>query len=212
MTQQIPEHPLYRLPGGALGAHAYLAALPRKAPASVEDRIKALELEHAAGDFLSRYAYFFDSKNLGALMELYDDDCVLVNTNGTYAGRAAIHGLQKEDIIKTEISFHRFANILVREDPADGTAWVAAYMYNLAIRDQEPYGTVGTILASLSGEVVAPRATSVRITIDSRHSVTPKFVPPGTAGPYAAAATSSYDLTGQPPRFPDGNLAAGKGM
>jgi hypothetical protein len=210
MTQRIPEHPLYRLPGGALGAHAYLASLPRKAPASPEDRIKALELERAAADFLSRYAYFFDSKDLDGLMALYGEECILVNTNGTYVGTAAIRGLQEEDTPKTEVSFHRFANILVREDPADGTAWVAAYMYNLAIRDEEPYGTVGTILASLHGEPPELRATSIRITIDSRHTVTPKLVPRGTSGPHAASEASSFDLIGQLPRFPASRVPAGE--
>lgn len=211
MTQQFSEHPLYRLPGGALGAHAYLASLPRTAPASLEERIQTLERERAATDFLTRYAYFFDSKNLNGLMGLYDDDCVLVNTNGTYAGAAAIRGLQEEDIPKTEISFHRFANVLVRDD-ADGTTWVAAYMYNLAIREEEPYGTVGTILASLRGQAADLRATSIRITIDSRHTLTPKFVPRGTPGPHAASQATSFELTGQPPRFPASLAPTAAGM
>jgi len=212
MTQQIPEHPLFRLPGGALGAHAYLASLPSPTASGLEERIRALELERAASGFLSRYACLFDSKDLDGLMALYSDDCVLVNTSGTYVGTPAIRGLQEADMPKTEISFHRFANILVREDPAaTDMTWVAAYMYNLAIRGEEPYGTVGTILAALRGDVPDLRATAVRITIDSRHTLEPKLVPRGDAGPYAASQTSSYELTGQPPRFPASRAALGDG-
>jgi ketosteroid isomerase-like protein len=175
-----------------------------KTEQSAEERLAYLELERDAREFLAKYSYYFDGKNLEGLMTLYTPDCVLVNTAGTYAGIEAIRRMQEGDMPKTTVSFHHFNNIIVVVDDINTrTAYVTAYMYNLAIRDDEPYGTVGTVVFCLKdGGDGTLKASAVRIAIDSRHSFTPKFVPPGEAGPNAASVETSYDLVGQRPRFP----------
>jgi len=195
---------LGRFPVEVLGAHVFAARAAPPALDSSERRLERLELELEARTFITRYSYFFDGKDLEGLMTLYAPDCVLVNTAGTYVGIDAIRRMQEGDIGRTAISFHHFNNpLVVVEDVKTRTAYVTAFMYNLAVRDDEHYGTVGTVVFGLKGQPDGSlKATAIRIAIDSRHTFQPKFVPAGDPGPHAASSTSSYDLVGRRPRFP----------
>jgi hypothetical protein len=195
---------LARFPVSVLGAHIAAARADRRAEFSIQERLERLEIESEARAFIAKYSYFFDGKDLEGLMTLYGDDCVLVNTAGTYVGKDSIRHMQEGDIGRTTISFHHFDNpIVVVEDIKKRSAYVTAYMYNLAVRDDEHYGTVGTVVFCLEADVNGVmKATAIRIAIDSRHTLTPKFVPVGDPGPHAASRQSSYDLVGRLPRSP----------
>lgn len=198
------EELLVRFPVEVLGAHVAAAKARPVSAGSPEERLARLELENDAKAFITKYSYFFDGKDFEGLMTLYAADCVLVNTAGTYVGIDAIRRMQEGDIGRTQISFHHFNNpMVVIEDLTSRTAYVTAFMYNLAVRDDEHYGTVGTVVFCLKGQVDGSlKATAIRIAIDSRHTFTPKFVPVGDPGPHAASKRSSYDLVGRLPRFP----------
>jgi ketosteroid isomerase-like protein len=204
MNKNKSESLLERFPVAVLGAHVAAARAAKPASGSAEERLAQLELEAEARAFITKYSYFFDGKDLEALMTLYASDCVLVNTAGTYVGIDAIRRMQEGDIGRTAISFHHFNNpLVVIEDLKSRTAYVTAFMYNLAVRDDEHYGTVGTVVFCLKGQADGSlKASAIRIAIDSRHTLQPKFVPIGEPGPHAASGRSSYDLVGRKPRFP----------
>jgi ketosteroid isomerase-like protein len=195
---------LGRFPVEVLGAHVFAARAAAPATGSSEERLARLELEADARAFITKYSYFFDGKDLENLMTLYAPDCVLVNTAGTYIGADAIRRMQEGDITRTTISFHHFNNpLVVIENVKTRTAYVTAFMYNLAVRDDEHYGTVGTVVFCVKGRADGYlEASAVRIAIDSRHTFQPKFVPAGDPGPHAASPHTAYDLVGSRPRFP----------
>jgi len=195
---------LDRFPATVLGAHVAAGLTARPTTRSDGERLARIELELEARAFLSKYAYFFDAKDLEGLMTLYADDCELVNTAGTYTGARSIRDMQAADMPKTEISFHHFSNVVVAIDSLENReVYVTAYMYNVAIREEEPYGTIGTVVFCLRGVSDGGlKATAIRIAIDSRHSFNPKFVPSADPGPYASSSINAYDLVGRKPRFP----------
>ncbi len=201
MSQSQPKT-LNDLPRSVLGGHVVIAQHVRPSSAgTLEERIRLLELDRDARQFVASYAIYYDAKDLAALMALYADDAVLVNSSGTYAGAKTIEAIHSEDFPLTEISFHHLNNVSVGVPNEDGSLWVAAYMYNLAVRDGEHYGTVATIIFRLREVDGRLCAAECRIAIDSRHTLTPKLMVL-QSNPLATEASTSAELVGSIPRYP----------
>jgi ketosteroid isomerase-like protein len=202
MTSAAPRT-LGDLPISVVGGHAEIATLAARGSvaASLEARIQALELEQKARLLVASYAYFYDAKDLDALMALYADDATLVNSSGTYIGKATVEAIHREDLPLTEISFHHLNNVVAAIDQGAGTAWASAYMYNLAIRDGAAYGTVATIVFALRHTNDGYRIVACRIAIDSRHNLDPRKMVL-TANKLASVPKTSAELVGVTPRFP----------
>jgi ketosteroid isomerase-like protein len=202
MTSAVPRK-LGDLPISVVGGHAEIAKLAARASAgaTLESRLEALELDRQAHLLVASYAYFYDAKDLAALMALYADDATLVNSSGTYIGKQTIEAIHREDLPLTEISFHHLNNVVAAIDQGAGTAWASAYMYNLAIRDGAAYGTVATIVFALRHAGDAYRIVECRIAIDSRHNFDPRQMVL-TANKLATVPRTSAELVGVTPRYP----------
>jgi ketosteroid isomerase-like protein len=137
---------LYELPRTLLGLHAWIAKNPPVSDGTLEDRIAILEVEAAARRVLLRYAYCYDAGDVEGLMEIYSEDCVVVNPRGTFVGRDAIRLNYGQAIDEREVAFHHLSNVAVAASPDRAEAWVSAYMYNLAIRDGNAGGTVASCI------------------------------------------------------------------
>ena len=202
MTDPAPRT-LGDLPISVVGGHAEIAKLAAQGPVggSLERRIQALELDQKARVLVASYAYFYDAKDLEDLVALYADDATLVNSSGTYVGKQTIEAIHRADLPLTEISFHHLNNVVAAVDQSADSAWASGYMYNLAIRDGEAYGTVATIVFALRNTDDGYRIVECRIAIDSRHNLDPRKMVL-VANKLATAPRTSAELVGVTPRFP----------
>jgi len=188
-------HSIVDMPRSIFGAHVGL--LPDRAQlrsSSVEERLSRLELLVAGQDILSRYAYLYDAKELDALLALYAEDATLINSSGTYAGLLAIRAAHEADLPRTNYSFHHFTTISVTGAGPD--MCVSAYLYNMAAREDQPYGTVASVIFRLVLVHDVWKIVEARIALTARHALAPIGFKPAGAPPYATGDRTSSELIG----------------
>jgi ketosteroid isomerase-like protein len=171
---------LFELPRTLLGFHVWIAKNPPRSRGDVEDRLHVLEIDAAARRVLYRYAYCYDAGDIDGLMDIYTDDCVLVNRRGTFVGRDAIRSTYDLQIAERHVAFHHLANIDVRPAARRDEAWATAYIHNLAVRDGNAGGTMASAVFHLRREPDAWRVCEIRIAISNQHG----FVPPAPRLPH----------------------------
>jgi ketosteroid isomerase-like protein len=181
---------LYDLPRTLFGSHIAFAR-QRTRTKSLEDRLAVLELESAARNLLNQYAYCYDGGDLDRLMDIYADDCVVVNKHGTFAGVAAIRANYERAINDCDISFHGLSNVEVSPSEDRASAWVVGYLYNLAVRKNEPTGTMASFVFHIARQAAGGwKVTESRIVISNQHSFAPRVTPSGISPPPTNPSTA----------------------
>lgn len=171
---------LYELPRTLLGFHvAIVRGNHRRLDArkSIEERLARLEVEAAARHLLNHYAYCYDAGDLDGMMDVYSDDCLLINRLGTFKGAEAIRANYERAISERTVSFHHIADIEVYPSEDASEAWVTAYIHNLAVRRGDPGGTMATCVFHMRhGEDGGWKFSESRIAISDQHSFLPRQV------------------------------------
>jgi hypothetical protein len=176
---------LFELPRTLLGLHVSAAKQPRTDTPSLEDRVAVLELEAEARRVLCQYAYCYDAGDLDGLMDIYTDDCVVVNRQGTWAGREAIRENYARAISQRHRSFHHLADIAIWPSPSRTEAWVTGYIHNLMVRESGPGGAMASFVFHLRRDGSELKVCECRIVVSNQHS----YGPPG-ARPHSSAPVS----------------------
>ena len=188
-------HSIFDMPRTIFGAHvSLLQDRARRRSSTVEERLSRLELLVAGQEILSRYAYLYDAKELQALVALYAKNATLINSSGTYAGLAAIRAAHEADLPRTNYSFHHFTNVGVVGDASD--MCVSAYLYNLAAREGQPYGTVASVIFRLVSDHDMWKIVEARIALTARHALAPIDFKAAGAPPHATGDQTSSELIG----------------
>ena len=106
--------------------------------------VALLEAEQDVRDLLTRYAYAWDSRDIGGCVGLFAEDAVLITTRGTYEGRDAIRD-NYEGMAngrgrgQGEGSVHRPVNVLVRGESGTGKDLVARAIHARGPRRGQPF-------------------------------------------------------------------------
>src|ERR1700722_10836097 len=180
---------IYNLPRTLFGSHIALARRQTRTR-SLEDRLAVLELESAARNLLNQYAYCYDGGDLDCLMDIYADDCIIVNRHGTFAGVAAIQANYERAINDCEVSFHRVSNVEVSPSDDRTSAWITGYLYNLAIRKGEPTGTMASFVFHIGlQESGGWKVTESRIVVSNQHGFAPRMSSSGVSPPTNPSTT-----------------------
>jgi hypothetical protein len=128
------------------------------------------------------------------LLALYTDDSTLINSSGTYAGKAAIRAAHEADLPRTRYSFHHFTNMSVSGDESSVT--VTAYLLNLAERDGQAYATIASVILALVAADGVWKIRESRVALTARHPLTSiEFAPPEPP-PWATDVRTSSELIG----------------
>jgi ketosteroid isomerase-like protein len=174
--------------------------LSREPRPHIDDVRLSLLLAHelAIRDALSRYIYYYDSKDVSGAVSMYAADAVLVNPRGTYVGHDAIRANYQYLVSLTKMVMHYAMNHLVRLEADLTTAWMTAYIHSVGLTSEGQYTcTVGTYLDHLrlvDGDwLIIER----RITANFRHGL---VNPPRVTSPPPPPPTrieTSIDLVGR---------------
>jgi hypothetical protein len=147
MTTFSDKSHVVRLEGGGLDEVRQIVALPVwPADATHAERMELLLDESALRDFLVRWAYAFDARDVDGLMEFFTDDCTLVNSRGRFEGRAEIRNNYEMYYQRWGRLVHWWTNVTVRFPDRVDEAYLAAYHYgmNVSSDGNRKVGDVGT--------------------------------------------------------------------
>jgi ketosteroid isomerase-like protein len=172
-----------------------LAARPRCVDQTPEGRALVLHEEAEVIDLFRRYHFHYDAGNVDAVMELFTDDCVVVNPRGTYIGPAAIRSNYEFLTGRRFFIQHFGTNHLVRFEEGMQEAWLGAFYYSIVIYGTgKAFAVGGTYLDRLRKESDGQwRIFEQRITGNYRTPVPPAELRKGNP-PTPTSTRSSEDL------------------
>jgi ketosteroid isomerase-like protein len=179
---------LYEIPRSLLSLHVALVRRPRPKSQDLETRVARLEAVVDIQRILHQYAYSYDAGDIEAMMEIYSDDCLLVNGSGTYAGAEAIRSNYLEAISARETAFHHLADVEIATSEDVAEAWATGYLHNLAVRDGNAGGTMASCVFHLRRFEDAWRVIECRIVVSNQHGYAPPH--PRTPTPSLARPSS----------------------
>jgi ketosteroid isomerase-like protein len=179
---------LYEIPRSLLALHVQLVRRPRPRRGDLEARVARLEAVQEIQRLLHQYAYSFDAGDIEAMMEIYSDDCLLINGSGTYAGAAAIRTNYQQAIAARETAFHHLADVEIATSDDIDEAWATGYLHNLAVRDGNAGGTMASFLFHLRRFDEEWKVVECRIVVSNQHGYAPPYA--RTPGPDLARPTS----------------------
>lgn len=167
---------------------------------SIERRLRRLEDERAIRDVLNQYTYCYDASDLDGVMGAFHTDCILVNPRGTYVGADLIRRNYGHLISTRKFSFHHISNDVVRIAEDGREAGFTSY-FNcvIAFRSGALAGSSGTYVCRLAQEEGLWKITEMRITLNTRQSLTPA----------QSAVIAPSDSPDAPPAPPPPTIADG---
>lgn len=169
--------------------------LGRNRSPQLEERLARLEDEQAVRDVHIAYVNAYDSGDLDAVMELFAENALLINSRGSFAGKPLIRQSYEWVNARRVISFHNVTSVLVRFDPDDGAAWLTAYYQ---VPSKRPSGEIhfnfGTYALRLIRQGVNWRIAQMRITGDLHTSLQPVPTSSVGGGPPPTFEQNSRDL------------------
>lgn len=161
---------LYQLPRQLLGTHVWNVRDRRPSRAELAERIARLEIESWGRQLANQYAYCYDAGDLEGMMEIYSDDCVLVNRHGTFIGVDAIRDNYRQAIGGRTTSFHHVNNVQVRPSSDGSEAWVTAYIHCLTVKEGQPGGSVATCVFRIRRYGDVWRISDARMAVSGQHT------------------------------------------
>jgi ketosteroid isomerase-like protein len=164
---------LYDLPRSLLSLHVALSRRRRPQPGDLESRVARLEAVNDIMRLLHQYAYSYDAGDIDAMMEIYDDECVLVNGAGTFAGTEAIRTNYLQAIAARETAFHHLADVEIATSDDVTEGWATGYLHNLAVRDGNAGGTMATCVFHVRRNGEIWRVLECRIAVSNQHGYGP---------------------------------------
>lgn len=171
-----------------------LAKRPRSTGATPEQQLALLHEEAEVVDLFRRYHYLYDAGDIDGVMELFTDDCVVVNPRGTYVGAAAVRDNYEYLTRRRRFVIHVGTNTLVRFEQGMREAWLGAFYYATTILpDDTVYAVGGTYADRLRKDDGSWKVFEQRITFNYRADLQrsdPAMPPP----PTATSARTSGDL------------------
>jgi ketosteroid isomerase-like protein len=179
---------LYEIPRSLLSMHVALVRRPRPQAKDLETRVARLEAVNDIQRILHQYAYSYDAGDIEAMMEIYSDDCVLINGSGTYAGAEAIRANYVDAISARETAFHHLADVEIATSEDVREAWATGYLHNLAVRDGNAGGTMASCVFHLRRLDEDWKVIECRIAVSNQHGYLPPH--PRTPTPTLARPTS----------------------
>lgn len=187
---------LYDLPRTLLGAHVQFVqqARHRDRGRSLDERVARIEAEQDVRALVNQYAYCYDEGDIDGLMDIYSDDCRLVNNKGTFVGTAAIRANYQDNISGRAFGYHHVTDVQVVLDDAATTAWASGFLYNVAVRKGIATGTMANCLFHVTVRDGRWQVIESRIAIGNRHEFLPRDVPPDTVSPHATDSATVADL------------------
>jgi ketosteroid isomerase-like protein len=187
---------IFDLPRSVFGPHAWVAEQRRALTGSLDSRVARVEAELAIRDLINAYTYFYDAKDIDRLMNIYSDDCVLVNPRGTYIGTQAIRANYEGLKGGTDLIFHHANNVVVALADDSSEGWATAYLYSVSLRaNGARAATMGTYVFHVARRGDEWKVIECRITDDDRHTFgPPPEIARGTV-PTPTRPETSRDLT-----------------
>ncbi len=130
--------------GGMWDQFVRLAAEPRGAGVPPERRLALLDAEADVIDLFRRYHSFYESNEIERVLDLFSDDCVVINPRGTYAGKDAIRANYAYLIARRRFVIHYGTNPMVRFENDDFTqGWLTAYYFSVSLSTAGAMWSVG---------------------------------------------------------------------
>jgi ketosteroid isomerase-like protein len=187
---------LYDLPRSLFGFHVALVkgSRSRARAGSVEDRLARLEAESDIRTVINQYAYCYDEGDLDGLMQIYSADCRLINNKGTFVGQQAIRDNYAQNIDERSFGFHHVTDIQIGLDAEATSAWASGFLYNVAVREGNPTGTMASCLFHLAIRDDIWQVVESRIVVSNRHRFLPREVPAQGSPGYATETGTVADL------------------
>jgi ketosteroid isomerase-like protein len=187
---------LYDLPRTLLGAHVLFVkqARPRERLATIEERVTHLEAEWDVRSVINQYAYCYDEGDIDGLMDIYSDDCRLINNKGTFVGSDAIRANYEDNIGARSFGYHHVSDVQVVLNDTATAAWASGFLYNLAVRQGVATGTMANCLFHLALTGSGWKVIESRIVIGNRHEFLPRDAKDGPAPAYATSTGTVTDL------------------
>lgn len=182
---------LYEIPRSLLSLHVTLAQRTSHETNDLETRVARLEAVNDIQRVLHQYAYCYDAGEIDAMMEIYSDDCLLINGSGTFAGRDAIRSNYLESVANRQTAFHHLADVEIATSDDVSEAWVTAYLHNLAVHDGNPGGTMATCIFHLRRMDGRWMVVECRIVVSNQHG----YGPPHPRKPLASVARPTSPQT-----------------
>jgi ketosteroid isomerase-like protein len=179
---------LYDIPRSLLSLHVALVRRPRPSATDLDTRVARLEAVNDIQRLLHQYAYSYDAGDIEAMMEIYSDDCLLINGSGTYAGAPAIRTNYLQAIEARETAFHHLADVEIATSEDVTEAWATGYLHNLAVRDQNAGGSMASCIFHLRRFAEGWKVVECRIVVSNQHGYAPPH--PRTPVPQLARPTS----------------------
>jgi ketosteroid isomerase-like protein len=167
---------LYDLPRTLLGFHVALSRRPAPrsgAAGSLEQRVARLEATLDITRLLHQYAYAYDDGDIEAMMEIYSDDCVIINHRGTFAGTESIRSNYEEAISARGYAFHHLADVEISTSEDISEGWATGYLHNLAVRDGNAGGTMASCIFHVRRFEDRWKVVECRIVVTNQHSYEP---------------------------------------
>lgn len=122
-----------------------IVRVPVAKKTTTKDRLTRIEDEAAIRDLHSKYCYFYDSGDVDGVMEVFHEDCVLVNPRGTYIGTKAIRENYKYLISTRRFGFHNTTNVVIRfTDKGDEAAMTSYLLGTNLLHSGNEVATLGT--------------------------------------------------------------------
>jgi hypothetical protein len=187
---------LYALPRTLLGSHTLFvrAARQRRPHDTVGQRLTRLEAERDVRTVVNQYAYCYDEGDIDGLMEIYSDDCRLINDKGTFEGSAAIRENYRHNVGQRSYGYHHVNDVQVLLDDDATEAWVSGFLYNLAVREGVATGTMANCLFHLALRDDRWQVVESRIVVSNRHTMKARETPRATTSPWATSTGTVADL------------------
>lgn len=178
---------------GMWGIFDELASKPRCHNDSPEHRALVLHEEAEVLDLFRRYHYHYDAGNINAVMDLFTEDCAVINPRGTYVGAEAIRS--NYDYLTGGRYFiqHFGTNHLVRFEENMQEAWLGAFYQSVVIvRKGKAFNVGGTYLDRLRKDADGKwRIFEQRITANFKTPVEALVTGPGNPPTPTETRTSS---------------------
>ena len=171
-----------------------LARRSRKEGLSPDDLPRLTDEENEVHDLFRRYHYMYDAGDVEGVMELFTDDCVVVNPRGTYVGITVIRQNYEYLVGRRRFVLHYGTNPLVRFEPGLQEAWLGAFYLAVTTMDAgNIYATGGAYMNRLHNREGQWKIFEQRITGNFRFDLAKSaqaFTPP----PTGTSARSSTDM------------------
>jgi ketosteroid isomerase-like protein len=118
-----------------------IAQMPRvPAGATESDIIRILNDEAEITAAFRQYHLYYEAGEMDLLMDVFTEDCVVVNPRGTFIGREAEREYLAYLCRRQVFHLHLATNVMVRVVGRD-EAWLSAYWHGMSVIDE---GTVHT--------------------------------------------------------------------